>query len=445
MRVKTLVKKDLLRFLSDRRALIVNLVLPLMLTLIMGLSFGGMFGQGTGISAIPLALVGSDLPEMLKERLAEGLRESNFFEVTWTDSLSADDMVRKGEVVAAVVLPPGMLEDFFRMEPVSIQLWKDPASELKSGIVEQIITRGLRQYQAGEAAYLSLWPNQEYSSFTDDDGEFDDAFFSGDMATIWKRWRDTRNDPRWAEAREQTITAVDRHLALSEAMEQTVVSMTVYDKNPVGETDTTKDINLYDYFLPGFSVFFLMFAVAASARDLHREKLNGTLHRQLLSPVSGTDFLLGKWVSASLQGVFQLSVLYLAGAILFQVNLGPDFWSLPVVMLLCCTAGAGLFILIALITPTEKMMDNISTVVVLVSAMVGGNMMPLDSLPPWAQTFGRFGFNYWANVGFEDIMAKNQSISENTTPLLILLLMTGGFLTISVIVVRFKTRKEVWS
>ena len=150
-------------------------------------------------------------------------------------------------------------------------------------------------------------------------------------------------------------------------------------------------------------------------------------------------------MSASLQGVFQLSVLYLAGAILFRVNLGPDFWSLPVVMLLCCTAGAGLFILIALITPTEKMMDNISTVVVLVPAMVGGNMMPLDSLPPWAQTFGRFGFNYWANVGFEDIMAQKQSISENTTPLLILLLMTVGFLTVCLIVVRLKTRKEVWS
>ncbi len=446
MKVKALAKKDLLRFVSDGRALVVNMVLPLALTFIMGLSFGGgMFGQSSGISAIPLALVGSDLPEILKERLAQGLRDSEFFEVTWTDSLQADAMVRQGNVAGAVVLPPGFVEDFFRMEPVNIQLWKDPGSELKAGIVEQIITRVLRQYQAGEAAYLSLWPNEEYADLVNDDGAFDDAFFSGDMGTIWKRWRETEDDPRWAEARENLISAVDRHLALSDALEKTVVTLVVHDKSPVGEAETPKDINLYDYFLPGFSVFFLMFAVSASARDLHREKLNGTLHRQLLSPVTGLDLLLGKWVSASLQGVFQLVVLYLLGAILFQVNLGPDFWSLPVAVLLCCTAGAGLFLLIALITPTEKMMDNISTIVVLIFAMVGGNMMPLDSLPPWVHTFGRFGFNYWANVSFGDIMARNQSATENTLPLLVLLLMTLGLLVINIVIVRLKTRKGVWA
>ncbi len=48
-------------------------------------------------------------------QVAEGLRESGFFEVSWADSLSADQMVRRGEVTAAVVLPPGMVDDFFRM------------------------------------------------------------------------------------------------------------------------------------------------------------------------------------------------------------------------------------------------------------------------------------------------------------------------------------------
>jgi len=446
MGVNALVKKDLLRFKSDQRALVVHMVLPLALTFIMGLSFGGgLFGKSNGISVIPLALVGSELPEVLKERLAEGLRESDFFEVTWTDSLSADAMVRKGEVTAAVVLPPGLLEGFFRMEPVAIQLWKDPGSELKSGIVEMIITRTLRHYQAGEAAYLSLWPNEQYPDFSNGDSGTADEFFSGDMGSMWKRWRNSDNDPRWDEMREQMIRSVDQHLALSEAMNESVVTMNVHDKSPVGDADTPEDINLYDYFLPGFSVFFLMFAVSGSAGDLHRERVNGTLHRQLLSPVGSAEFFLGKWISASFQGVFQLGMLYLAGSILFRVNLGPDFWSLPLMVLLCCTAGAGLFMLIALITPTEKRMDNISTVVVLVSAMVGGNMMPLESMPPWVSKFGQFGFNYWANVGFGDIMAKNQNVMENTTPVVVLVMMTAGFLLVNLVIVRLKTRKGVWA
>ena len=46
MRIFTVAGKDLRRFQSDRRALIVSLALPLVLTFIMGLSFGGgMFGS----------------------------------------------------------------------------------------------------------------------------------------------------------------------------------------------------------------------------------------------------------------------------------------------------------------------------------------------------------------------------------------------------------------
>ncbi len=446
MVIKPFVTKDLRRFLNDRRALVVNVILPLVMTLIMGLSFGGgMFGKGGGISAIPLALVGSDLPELLKERLAQGLRESDFFEVVWTDSLAADAMVRKGQVTAAIVLPAGMMEKFVMMEPVAIQLWKDPGSELKSGIVEQIITRALRQYQAGEAAYLSLWPDENFATLQNEEGQFDDGLFSGDLGAIWKKWRSTPDNQELATARENLIRAVDRQLALSEALGRPVVTMTVHDKVLTPEAEKPKDVNLFDYFLPGFSVFFLMFAVVASARDLHREKLNGTLHRQLLSPVKGTELFLGKWFSASLQGMFQLIVLYVVGAVLFQVNLGPDLWSLPLAVILCCTSAAGLFLLIALITPTEKMMDNISTVVVLISAMVGGNMMPLDSLPPWIHNFGRFGFNYWANLSFEGIMAKNQSAADNLLPLMVLSGMTLGFLLVNLMIVRLRTQKGVWS
>ncbi len=444
MRVKALAKKDIQRFFSDRRALVVNLVLPLILTFIMGISFGGgMFGKGGGISAIPLVLVGSDLPEMLKERLAEGLRESEMFAVTWTDSLQADALVRSGQAAAAVVLPPGILEDFFRFENVTLEVWKDPGSELKAGIVEQIISRTLRQYQAGEAAYLGLWPQQEYSELIREDGSFDDSLFSGDTRQLWQRWRETSDDPRWVEARQNMALAIDRHLALSEALQEPVVTLTVHDKTPIAEENNPQEVNLFNYFLPGFSVFFLMFAVSASARDLHREMAAGTFQRQMLAPVTGADFLLGKWASASFQGIFQLLVLFLVGAVLFQVNLGPNLWSLPLAVLLCCTSAAGLFLLIALSTTSEKMMDSISTVVVLVSAMVGGNMMPLDSLPAWVHSFGQFGFNYWANLSFNNIMGKNKSCSEDLQPLLVLLLMTAGFMVINLVLVRFKMRKGV--
>ena len=56
------------------------------------------------------------------------------------------------------------------------------------------------------------------------------------------------------------------------------------------------------------------------------------------------------------------------------------------------TAAASVFLFLGLISPTEKFMDNLTTVVILVTAMLGGNMIPLDSMPAWMARFGQFGF-----------------------------------------------------
>ena len=92
--------RDLRRMAADRRALVINLVLPLVLTSVMGLSFGGgVFGK-KGISAIPVALVAGDMPDALRDRLLAGLEESGFFAPVWADSLEADTLVRAGDVAA---------------------------------------------------------------------------------------------------------------------------------------------------------------------------------------------------------------------------------------------------------------------------------------------------------------------------------------------------------
>ncbi len=445
--VIALARKDLRRFVGDRRALVVNISLPFLLTLIMGLSFGGgIFGKSQGISAIALDLVGTDVPEALKDRLATGLRESGFFEVTWSDSLTADARVRSGEATAAVVLPSGLLEDFFALRPIVIQLWKDPNSSLKAGIVQQILERSLRQYQAGEAAYFGLWPEDQEPSWGPQAGLEAENFLSDDLGQMWRSWRDDPDNPEWARARDNLIAAVDRNLALQDAFAEPVLSLEVHDKAPAAAAASAgNEVNFFNYFLPSFSVFFLMFAVAASARDLHREKASGTLDRQLLGPAGRGQVMLGKWLGATFQGMVMLAVLYLAGGLAFRVNLGPDALSLPAMVLLCCAAAAAFFLLLGQLTRTEKLMDNLSTIVVLVSALIGGNMIPVDNMPGLFHAVGRFTFNYWANVGFSDIMVRNRNLLESPEPFLMLLGMTLVFTALNLILARLRPHGGVWS
>lgn len=422
MSVLAIAGKDLKRYAVDRRAMVVNLILPLVLTFIMGLSFGGgLFGDSGGISAIPIALVADGLPQALQDRMANGLTESGFFTPTWTDSVTADALVRQGEVAAAAVLPPSFLQRFMAFEDVQVQVWKDPGSPIKAGIVEQVLSRSVQQYQAGEAAYRALWPRDMGLAGSD---PVQQAIWQdltdGSFSSFWQRLRKSGGDTSRVAMRESFLAGLDRHVALQEALAQTRIQLRVQDKTPVKVSETARDQNLFNYFLPSFSVFFLLFAVAASCRDLHREKDRGTLQRQLLSPAGGSQLLLGKWLSAAVQGCLQLGTLYLAGAVLFRVNMGPDVWSLPVLVILCSGAATSVFMLLALISPTEKIMDNLSTVVVLVSAMLGGNMIPVDSLPTSIHNIGQFFFNYWANLGFSNIMVRDVSLITEPKPVYIL-------------------------
>ncbi len=232
---------------------------------------------------------------------------------------------------------------------------------------------------------------------------------------------------------------MDHGTALGRAMQHERIALRVHDKAPAPAADG--ETNLYDLFLPSFAVFFLMFGVAAGARDLHRERERGTLQRQLLGPVTGLQFVAGKWLAAAAQGILQLGVLFLAGAVLFRVNLGPDAWSLATLTVLGAAAAAGFFVFLALATPTEKVMDNLSTVIILVMAMLGGNMVPIDTMPQAFHFAGRNFFNYWLNLGLSDVITHDRSLTAAPRPALMLAAFALGTLALGLAVFLVRRRR----
>lgn len=440
MRALIVTAKDLRRIWSDRKAFFINLALPLLLTFIMGLSFGGGIFGDAQLSAIPLAVVGDGIPDSFREQLGQGLEESGFFTVSWLDSLAAHDSVREGENAAALVISDDSFERFFTGEPLVVHLWKDPNSPLKAGIVEQILARGLAQLQAGEGAYRALWPEDEVSAPQGPGGMTWEQFFAGGVVDVWNRWRDLGADPTLKTTGEELLQRVDRQFALTEALEAETIVLEVHGKAGSAASEES-EFNPFDYFLPSLSVFFLMFGISAGIRDLHRERVNGTLQRQMLAPISPLQLLTGKWLAAVAQGIVQLLALFLAGSLLFGVNLGPDPLSLLAMVAAAASAAAGLFMFLALISPTEKIMDNLSTTVILVSALIGGNMIPLEAMPPWADAFGRWVFNYWANKGFAGVMADNISVLEQPRPMLMLTGMAVLFGLLSTLVLGIRQRR----
>jgi ABC-2 type transport system permease protein len=169
----------------------------------------------------------------------------------------------------------------------------------------------------------------------------------------------------------------------------------------------------------------MMFAVAAIVRDLHRERESRTLSRVLLAPVTSVDVLLGKWATAIVSGVLQLSVLFLAGALIFGMSLGRSPLGLLLTVVLACAATASFYLVLGLVARTEKAMDALSTIVTLVFGMVGGNFFPHDFMPPALHVMGQATFNYWANGAFSDLIVHDGGLREVAPALGVLALFAG--------------------
>ncbi len=436
-----LVRKDVRRWWADRQAVIVTLVLPLLLTAVLGVSFGGFGGGGPTMDAIPLGIVG-DPPTMVRDALEQALEESGFFAPVWCDSAYADAMVRSGDLRAALVFPANLTEDYFSGRRVVIGLWKDPVSVFQADIVEQILRRMLLEVRAGEAAYAGAWSDDWYP----EEGQEHpfDVLFSGDsFLDVWRLVRD--GAPEAQAAWDQFGVIMDHQVELSDALSEPAVDLTAVERTAgeVGENEVPQSSrNMFDWILPGMGIFFMMFAAANAGGDLHVERESGTLRRLFVAPLRDTDLLLAKWLFAMINGLLQMAVLFAAGRLLFGLNLGPDPLALPLVAVATAGMLASFYLPLALLTRDAKQLGQIGTGVILFLALIGGNFMPAESMPAFLQTLGRFTPNYWANTAFTTVIAYDRGLDAVTTNLLVLGGITVVFLGLSLLIYGRRGGKE---
>src|SRR5664279_5068400 len=101
--LKALVRKDLVLYFSNRRALVTTIVAPIVIAAF----FGSLFGPTGGkTSRIPVALVDLDGSTISKE-IDRTLRDDSALDLRELAEPEAVAAVRKGDVRAAIVLPRG--------------------------------------------------------------------------------------------------------------------------------------------------------------------------------------------------------------------------------------------------------------------------------------------------------------------------------------------------
>jgi ABC-type multidrug transport system permease subunit len=158
--------------------------------------------------------------------------------------------------------------------------------------------------------------------------------------------------------------------------------------------------------VPGNSVLFGFFIALTCALSFAEERRTGTGRRLLAAPVARWKLLFAKLLPYIALGAAQVGILFVIGAAGFGMEVGGSVLALAVMTIgvACCAAGLGL--LIASVSSTEKQISSLGSLVVLIMGLLGGCMIPRELMPEALRSAGLFVPQAWALDAYHMLLAR---------------------------------------
>ncbi len=392
---------ELLLLLKDKMAAVWMIILPLMLTTIMGLAFGGL-GGGSEPVVVDLPVVDRDGGEMaatVLDILAQTQGTYLHLETEY-DEEAARQLVTDGKRAGALIIPADFTADVTSGNPTALELLVTPGGQtapLLEGMVRGV-TSGFSSVQTTVEVVISEVRRATGSH---------DLDYEGIAARV-------------------VATAQER-------LENPSVSTRI---TTVGSAE--EEFNTFDQIVPGYAVMCAMFAVLSGAGAILEEKERGTFKRLLIAPVPKYALLGGKLLAQFIIGVAQIVLMFAFGALVFHVSLGGSILGLVLVTLATCWATTALGMLLVAVIKSRKQIHPITTLIILGSSAIGGSWFPLFLMPKWVQQAARVTLVAWAMEGYNRLMLFGAGLNDVWLDIGVLLLYGAVCFGVGLRLFRFK-------
>lgn len=342
-----LAKKDFLRLRVNRVALLLLFVVPLSLTALFGQVYG-VNRHDPGPVGIPLAVVNLSA-DPGAARIVAALQADSAFQVIQDpmDEDQARTRIRSNEFRFALVLPP----DFTQANRVGLHLifLSNPRNSIETSTVSGVLQKVI--YSTAPQLLLHAAPETD------------------------------------ATAGLSKLVQIDTEQVVGREVKSPAATLLI----------------------GGWAMQFLLFTLSASAAALYTEKELGLYQRLLSAPVTWVQIVAGKFLYGLLVGLFQLTVLFLAGGWLYGIDIVPHLGPL---MLVCALAAAnciGFGLLIASVMPNAEASSGTATLLILLMSAIGGAWFPISFMPQFIQHISVCTPVYWAIRGFEQVLWSHDS------------------------------------
>lgn len=388
-----------LRFQSAGE-LLYFLILPVVFTFLLGTVF-----SGTGSDErLRLPVVDLDQTPASAELIA-WLTQSDAIRPEELSAEEAQALFDDNEVVAVLTIPSGYETGLITSQTVTLDLVKDP-SDQNALVIEQILFSATAELsRARSVAANSVLAAEAIQPFSGDSDR--QAFYAASLS-----------------AAQSEFAAAPLRLEVTMAVKT--------------EENFFDTFDMTSYSSAGQLITWVFIPLLGASAYFAYERGQGTLRRILTTPTSKSILLLGLIVGQFVVAMIQMGILIAFGRFVMGVSWGQNIPALLLLMSTFALSSVAFGTMLATFVKTESQAGNLSIMLGMTMALMGGCWWPLELFPETVKTVVKILPTTWTMNGLTDLITRGASTMDILPNVGVLLIFALVFFVVGIRRLRFE-------
>lgn len=356
--LRVLLAKDLRRAWRNPLPWLINLLVPLAMTALIGLAFGGKSDSGA-LGRIRFGVVDEDktpLTDFLRGT-ANQREAGQYLEPVFLERAAALRQILDNKLSAVLIIPKDFTRNYLTgSEPVSLELIKNPAQSIHPAVLEELLGAVVTGMNAVARNCRSEFP--ELLTIVEGKGDY------LKVAAVITRAGDK-------------LKAVKQYLDPPLVVYEKEVKA---DEPKAGSSKKGPGFNLFGFLLAGMVGMFLLFLAGNGMTDLHRELKFRTFERYHTVRQGLLPFVASKVVFTVVLLLISSVIMLGGGSLIFRIH-----WQHPIVLTVlvlgyACFAATLMALIVAVVTE-ERLANALTNMAGMALGIAGGCAFPPENLP----------------------------------------------------------------
>jgi hypothetical protein len=365
--LRVLLAKDLRRAWRNPLPWLINLIVPLAMTALIGIVFGGKSDSGA-LGRIRFAVVDED-KSVLSDFLRGGATQregGKYLEPVFMDREAALRQVTDNKISAVLIIPTNFMRNYLTArEPVALELIKNPAESIHPAVLEELLGAVVTALNGISRNFQSEFP--KWQAVFEGKGDYHKVSFLIERAGNKLKTAKQFVDP--------PLVSYEKDDGKSAVASAGGGGSTKEGRAQRGPAD-----NVFAYLLIGLSGMFLLFLGSIGMSDLHRELRVRTFERYQTMRHSLAPFIAGKAVFTVVMLLLSSAVMLGGGGLIFRVHWLQPFALVSLAFGYACFT-AGLFAVLVAVVPDERRAGVLNNIAGMALGIMGGCAFPPQNLP----------------------------------------------------------------